>query len=96
MTFVAILPIELLSLASGNLCFQYHRTFLTSSLSCEILASLTYSKINVCSCLFKVKVEVRGIEESHIPLRMSLKPVSRFCPSLLTFKVLIITCFITK
>ena len=68
---VAVLPIELLSLSNGDTCFKCHRTFLISSLSGEILASLTYSKINV------LKVELIGKEKSHIdiPLQVSLKPV---------------------
>ena len=41
-TLVAILPIELSSSANGDTCFKYHRTFLILSLSCEIVASLTY------------------------------------------------------
>ena len=40
-TFVAMLYIELLCLTNGDTCFKYYRTFLTSSLSCEILASLS-------------------------------------------------------
>ena len=36
-----------------------------------------------------------GIERSHIPLRVSLKSVPRFCVPLL-LRDLIMTCFITK
>ena len=47
-TSLAMLPIELLSLGNDDTCFKYYRAFLISPLSREILASLTYSKINIC------------------------------------------------
>ena len=47
-TSLPMLPIELLSLGNDDTCFKYYRAFPISPLSREILASLTYSKINIC------------------------------------------------
>ena len=46
MTPVAIFLNELSS-GNGDICFQYDRIFPISSSSCELIASLTYSKINL-------------------------------------------------
>ena len=59
---VAMLTTELLSSGNGESCFTYHRTFRTSSLSREDLASFAYSKINI-----QLKVEVTAIDKSHNP-----------------------------
>ena len=78
---VAILPIELLPSANGDTCFKCHRTFLMLLLSCEILASLTYSKINIC--WFLLRVELMG-KKSYSSLNF-FKICTSFLPPI-TFK----------